>query len=95
MSVLIYVICGYMQYFYGRFAVALLLFALGCKMYAILVNACLGHGITLNTGGSYSIAFDKRATGSLGSGRLYHFGYRDEYGIIYDAKKRDGNMYMM
>lgn len=95
MSVLIYIICGYMQYFYGRFAVALLLFALGCKMYAILVNACLGHGITLNTGGSYSIAFDKRGTGQVGAGRNYDLGYKDEYDYIHQGKIYFGNKYMM
>lgn len=89
------IIFSYMEYFYGRFAVALLVFAIGCKMYAILVNACLGHGITLNTGGSYSVSLDKRGMGTLGSGRNNNLDYHTEYEYIKSAKRAYGKDYLM
>lgn len=95
MKTFIYIFCNYMAFYYGRFAVALLVFALGCKVYAILVNACLGHGISLNTGGSYSVAFNPKGHGMRDNSFRSYNSYIDERGDVISARKEEGNKYIL
>ena len=47
---------NFMGYWYNRYACVFLIYMLACKAFVVLLNACLGHGLSLYTTGSYSIS---------------------------------------